>query len=258
MADLDAKDGFDITLNKSISSSFLVEKLKTLLSTQRFCSPPVLIIDLDGTLFDNYPRQLAIFRQLQLKYPQIQNMIPEENLFLEPQPYSILSIIQSHLTENDYPQSKTLMQKLTHEFYHLFLSNQYLAQDVSFRGAAAILHAITKMGIHIWYLTGRSQRNMKFGTLNSIKVAGFPLPARNSTVSLIMKPRKNMHDDEFRRIVFNSVPIDRRNSILGYVDNEAELCRIALEFFPSALIVHYHFTQAKKVPFDGLWMDQWL
>jgi len=257
MQDLDIKSYFDVSYQSHLSGQLLLQKLTKFLSERTIVGPPVFIVDLDGTIFDNNPRQIAVYRQLQIKYPILRSLIPEEKLFLVPFPYSILTIIQNHLSAISYPQIDSLMKKLTRDFYRMFLTNRYLAYDIPFEGAAEILQEMTKRGIHVWYLTGRSQRSMQSGTLMSLKLAGFPLPKKNSTVSLIMKPKKTMNDDQFRKIVFESVPPSRKESILGYIDNEAELCMIAAEYFPSALVVHFHSTQAKQIPISSHWMDRW-
>lgn len=247
----------NIKVNLLISGESLVKRLEKLIMEHNFHSTPIFIVDLDGTLFDNYPRQLEIYRKLENQFPQIRHIIPDEELFLNPPPYNLLSLIEKNLVRIHYSNIKTLMKKVSREFLKMFLSNQFLQQDTPFLGAAAVLQEISKMGINIWYLTGRSQRTMKNGTLMSLRTAGFPLPVKNSTVSLIMKPTKKMTDKSFRNIVFNSIPLNKRDSILGYLDNEAELCQLALNFFPSALIIHFQSTQANNIRFIGLSMNQW-
>jgi len=86
-------------------------------------------------------------------------------------------------------------------FWQLFLSDKFLHLDEPAEGSAQVLRDIRGNGVELFYLTGRHDEtgdSMRPGTETWLKENGFPAPDQNG-VSLCMKFRRKMEDEEFKR-----------------------------------------------------------
>lgn len=86
-------------------------------------------------------------------------------------------------------------------FFRVFLSERFLALDEPLAGAAETLHAWTREGRVLVYLTGRHDApgdSMRAGTLRWLEEHGFPVP-NGVDVRLMMKPRRPMQDIAHKR-----------------------------------------------------------
>ena len=118
---------------------------------------PVVIFDLDSTLFDVSPRTQAILDTF-LKLPHVQEQHPKE--------YSLLRTVQ--IQSGDWGlrqplekmgfQSTPDFHKTLREYWRQhFFSSQFLHHDQPYVGAIEYVTALQDIGAQIYYLTGRDQ-----------------------------------------------------------------------------------------------------
>lgn len=165
---------------------------------------PVAVLDLDGTLFNNWPRKLAIvheFARQIVGYSWIRDALL--GVTLKDLRYEFSDTFRGAI--NGRPEAETeaeaiesLIAKLDVFWKKEFLSDFYQRFDTPFPGAVAFTRSILESGIAILYLTGRDEPNMRTGLLESFQAHGFPTP-EDPQVRLIMKPHKDHKDLAFKR-----------------------------------------------------------
>ncbi len=189
----------------------------------------VVVFDLDSTVFDNRPRQARILREFgsSRKLEALAQCTASD---FDSGWDLRLAMRKCGLTEREadqiYPEAKEFWLKR-------FFTSPYCVDDVAIPGAPQFVKAVADAGAIVCYVTGRDE-GMKDGTLDAMRRCGFPLPGDH--VHLIMKPRPEMNDDQFKR------EAHRRISALGTViaafDNEPTHVNDYRRTFPDATVVH--------------------
>ncbi|MHA1734169.1 MAG: HAD family hydrolase [Promethearchaeota archaeon] len=212
------------------------------------------IFDLDGTLLDNIPRQLEIYRQLRTEgdFPV---PLPDIEPLLTGNEYSILS----HLPTAGAIPGKVL-SGVKRAFLSRFLANDYLRYDRPFPGAPKFVNSVLDMGYSVVYVTGRHHESetvsMRDGTLESLARFGFPTPDGDD-VRLVMKPKVAEKDLEFKVRVFTNWGEYSPAAPRVAFENDVEYCELLVKYFPRALVVRYKGAQRLERPFSGPVLSSW-
>jgi hypothetical protein len=200
--------------------------------------PPVLVLDLDGTLMDNRPRSIAILRDLgklwRDKHPEASTAIAqasEEKLaYLLSDSLRRLKIVEP-----------ALVAEATEYWRSRFFSDDDLRHDVALAGGVSFVRTCHARGATVVYLTGRDLPMMGLGTFASLRTLGYPLGVAG--VEIILKPDFNMADEAFKRMVCPTLA--RVGEVVASFDNEPANCNLFKEAFPHADIV---FVDTQHVP----------
>jgi hypothetical protein len=220
-------------------------------STQAQTQRPLVVFDLDGTLFDVSYRTLEILRRF-AEQKDIRQRFATELAMLE------------KLDPSDFKYS--LEQNLNHvgitrhsergaEFIHLaetlwfksFFRDEFVLFDRPYAGAADCVHWFLNQGAHIIYLSGRDVPNMSRGTLQALERDGFP--HNGPHVSMILKPDYNMDDLIFKRQSIET--IQSEGTVIAAFDNEPANVQLFIDQFPNAWSIHYKSAHAKPLPLSG-------
>ncbi len=200
--------------------------------------PPVLVLDLDGTLMDNRPRTAAILRDLgefwSDRHPaeaaSLRTAAPERLAYL-------LSDSLRRLDVRDGP----LVAEATEYWRSRFFTDDDLRHDTALAGAVGFVRACHAAGATVVYLTGRDLPMMGVGTFASLRSLGFPLGVAG--VEIILKPDAQMADEAFKRMV--APTLARVGEVVASFDNEPANCNLFLEAYAHADIV---FVDTQHVP----------
>ncbi len=189
---------------------------------------PWVALDLDGTLFDNRPRTLAILRAFALslreEVPELQQAV--QDVRIEQLQYSPSQAVAAlGLPHEDLPNRFMAFWR------DRFFTNAWQALDAVEDGAAAFAHALVDADLGVVYLTGRDRPGMMAGVLHGLDVHGFPLMTAQTQV--VLKPSFAMGDIEFKRQALGQ--LTRNGAVLGLVDNEPGIVNMALELVPDLL-----------------------
>lgn len=200
---------------------------------------PVVVFDLDATLYDNRPRTLEILMEYR-----------EQILDTRPEVAEALASLTSERI--DYLLSDTLrgcgitradvVADVTRFWHERFFTDAYCQHDAPVEGAPEYVRACHEAGAIIVYLTGRDLPGMLIGTVSSLRDCGFPIGVAGT--ELVLKPDANLPDEAFKR---GALPtLDRLGEIAAFFDNEPANTNLAKAMFVDATIV---LLETQRVPY---------
>jgi phosphoglycolate phosphatase-like HAD superfamily hydrolase len=196
---------------------------------------PVVLFDLDGTLFDNGPRSWQILYEFALSrghhtLSQKLNGMPKQLL-----PYSLREILaQVDATDPDLLQEAAVFWKKR------FFVDDYIRFDEPVRGAIQFVHRVYNEGATVVYFSGRDAPNMLVGTAQSLRTHGFPVGVPRAVITL--KETFEVEDLVFKRqaVAF----LNTLGEVVGTFDNEPANCNMFLEHWPHAVTAALATTHA--------------
>ncbi|MCB9595245.1 MAG: HAD family hydrolase [Sandaracinaceae bacterium] len=199
---------------------------------------PVIVFDLDATLFDNRPRTLEILHELREEVadedPEIANALL--GLELDKVHYLLTDTLKAC---NIYRAD--VVKNITQYWHERFFRDEYIACDVPLEGAPEYVRECYARGAVVCYLTGRDIPGMLVGTVAKLRDEGFPIAVAGT--ELILKPDEHMHDEAFKR---GALPtLSRVGEVTAFFDNEPANCNLAASLFPEATVVQ---LETQKVP----------
>jgi hypothetical protein len=191
---------------------------------------PQIVLDLDGTLFDNVPRTKRILldrvRRLfgdDSELAHTIEAIPETSF-----QYNPIDTLRSHGVADE-----ELLTRIREEWAEDFFGGDYLVHDQPLAGAVDAASSWWNAGAEINYLTGRHVPQMFLGTCRSLHDAGFPIGTIRT--QLLMKPIADADDVEFK---VGTVPaLRRKGSVVLLVDNDPRVLNPLSEAIPEAIPV---------------------
>ena len=174
---------------------------------------PVVVFDLDATLFDNRPRTLAIVREFAATLPASEHALASTlaTLQLEHMRYLVADALE--LVGVTDPK---VVKRVSSFWWARFFKDRYIKHDVPSPGAVAYAHACYDAGANLVYLTGRDLPGMLTGTVKKLRDEGFPYAVAGTQV--ILEPTIKMGDDEFKRVVLPTLA--RLGTPVAFFDNE--------------------------------------
>lgn len=192
---------------------------------------PLVVFDLDGTLYDNSHRTLRIFQEFAhthaRRYPAL--IAKLRSVALSDLAYRVSDSLAAIGFEDD-----ALAAEVTAFWKDRFFTSAYCYYDLPLAGAVELVRAVHAAGGVPTYLTGRDAPNMFQGTVGALQRDGFPIGP--VTTRTILKPRFEDEDHAFKRAVIDH--LQRVGCVVGAFDNEPGLCNLFKEHFPDATVVH--------------------
>lgn len=200
--------------------------LERVLETRASGEVPVVVFDLDDTLFSTQNRHLRIlgeFAASRAGGAQALASLPPGALR-----YSIKDTARAAGVTDE-----ALLRDLQAFWFERFFADEYLGADAPVPGAPAFVRSVIEAGGVVVYLTGRDE-TMREGTLQALEQAGFPAPD-GEAVRLILKPRFDAQDLAFKREAFETVAA--LGAVAAGFENEPAYLNAMLERFPRMLAV---------------------
>ena len=191
---------------------------------------PVVVFDLDATLFDNRPRTLAIVREFAASLPPSERALA---LTLQTLQLEHMRYLVSDALELVGVVDPKVVKRAASFWWARFFKDRYIKHDVPTPGAVAYAHACYDAGANLVYLTGRDLPGMLTGTVKKLRDTGFPYAVAGTQV--ILKPQIKMSDDEFKRGVLPN--LSRLGTPVAFFDNEPANCNSALELLTGSEVV---------------------
>ncbi len=190
--------------------------------------PAVVVLDLDGTVFDNGPRTWQIladfFEQESMGAERRQlSALPHVGL-----PYTHGDILAKARIDVDDATQKAILAFWKKRFF----SQEYQRFDVPLPGAVAFVRRLYDEGATVCYLTGRDDPGMGVGCLSSLHSFGFP--ASLMRTAMVLKPDFETPDLDFKRDALGF--IDQLGTVVASFDNEPGNCNLFAERWPQALV----------------------
>lgn len=200
---------------------------------------PLVVFDLDSTLFDNGPR----IHQILLEYATEQNLEPviEKLKGLEKTglPYGLPLIFDElHLFDQEHREGAKKY------WLERFFSDHYQQLDEPLLGAIQYVNLVHQTGATVIYLSGRDSPGMLVGCSASLRENGFPVGVANTT--LILKPNFEMTDLNFKQDALSY--INKLGEVVGTFDNEPANCNLFLKAWPEATHVWVDSNHTQGAP----------
>ena len=200
---------------------------------------PVVVFDLDATLYDNRPRTLEILMEYREdifeSHPDVAEALG--TVTAERIEYLLSDSLRGcGITRSD------IVQDVTRFWRERFFTDEYVQRDTTIDGAAEYVLACHDAGAIIVYMTGRDVPGMLLGTVASLRDSGFPIGVAG--IELVLKPDANLPDEAFKR---GALPtLERLGDMVAFFDNEPANCNLARAMFPDSLVV---LLETQRVPY---------
>lgn len=161
---------------------------------------PVVVFDLDHTLFDGRPRTLVILAEfaasVAAEQPNVARAIGRVAL------HDVAYLLRDTLANVGITDEATV--KAAEAYWKpRFFSDPYAQLDVPIAGAPAYVRDLWTRGAVVVYLSGRNADGMLVGTTTSLQKWGFPVGVRGTQV--VLKPRFDEPDDTFKKTSLDAI-----------------------------------------------------
>jgi len=192
---------------------------------------PVVIFDLDDTLFYSSSRSMIIFKEL-INSPRFKQRYTEQLLKIaqikeSKIQYSIKeTFLKSGITDENFINDALIFWKSK------FFTNDYVKEDTPVEGGREYVLRLRKLGAKIIYLTGRDN-TMRSGTIESLRDSGFPIDGVNSI--LITKEKFNIPDIDYKKSAFRK--IEKIGNVVAFFENEPKNSNAMIEYFQDGIAV---------------------
>lgn len=232
------------TQKKILKPNQILLQIKEL--TSQSSQKPLVVFDLDSTLFDVSPRLEKALIDISLT-PEFIQRFPEVNSYFR----NIKTL------RNDWGFIKVLRRAgVDHNHYELFdyireawikrfFSNEYIHFDVPYEGASFFVNQLHKMQVPIAYLTGRDVARMEKGSREVLLKWDFPL--NEDSAKLVLKPHKDMDDAQFKCDWFKSLNFSEYSKVYLF-ENEPVNINLIKKEIPNVEMVFFDSTHSGKEP----------
>lgn len=187
---------------------------------------PVVIFDLDGTLYDNRPRTLRIVHALAASLPPDHDRDAAVLRALGP------ADLRYRLEDTLRPLgvSEDVIALAKKRWFGRFFTDTACSDDVPVRGAAPFVQRCFVRGATVVYLTGRDIPGMLVGTVRTLRDDGFPIG--QPRVELVLKPTFEEDDTGFKRRMLD--PMSELGVVVATFENEPGNCNLFHHRWPAS------------------------
>lgn len=195
---------------------------------------PVVILDLDSTLYEVKPRTHRILTEWAdsedaLQHTPVRKVF--QKLTLPQVGYSVRDTFDHlKLCQNENAGAVDSVRRF---WTSRFFTSQYLPYDHAYAGSPEFAQKLYDLGAHLVYLTGRDEPGMGHGTRENLVRDGFPLNVPRTTTML--KPERKMDDLVHKK---RATEILRQfGNVVASFENEPLNVVSFSEIFPEAMHV---------------------
>jgi hypothetical protein len=202
---------------------------------------PQIILDLDGTLFNNVPRSKRVLLDAARELFGPESLVTTSIAAIDEEvfEYNPIDTVRKRGVADE-----TALTALREEWARRFFGSAYLAHDVPLEGSVEAARRWWETGAELDYLTGRHVPEMVLGTCRSLHAAGFPIGTIRT--QLLMKPVFDMNDVAYKVEV---VPFLRRKGpIVLIVDNDPRVLNALCAEAPEAVAVMVRTLHPSNAP----------
>lgn len=186
---------------------------------------PIALIDIDSTILDTGPRNMAILREAGEIFPSMEDLL--STLTTEELGWNLPDAVADRAGMNDDERAR-----LWSFWRDRFFRNEYLHFDEPYPGAAGFLNFLEARGLRLIYLTGRDRPNMSRGTVESF--IRYQLPFADED-DFIFKPSQNELDLVFKERAL--LEIEARGDVVLALENEPANANRMQRRFSRALVM---------------------
>jgi len=190
---------------------------------------PLVVFDLDSTLFTTGPRNLRILREFAAqraeRWPEVRSIVA--TLADADMGWGVGKCLLERGVDDP-----SMLRELRSFWYQRFFTDEYLACDLPVPGAVEFVNACHDHGALVYYLTGRHLGGMEVGTVRALGAHGFPYWRGRCVLHL--KPSFEMSDRAFKDDALADVR-SYHGRVVATFENEPGNANAFLRAFPEAL-----------------------
>jgi hypothetical protein len=202
-------------------------------------TPPVVVFDLDGTLFDNGPRTWRILQEVLQQRGDEAALAKLQALAPTRLPYLLRDTLERAGIYSD-----ELLHEARAHWEKRFFTDDVQLLDQPLAGAHHLVDELWAAGATIVYLSGRDVPNMLVGVAQSLRQHKFPVGCVRT--SIILKPAFHIEDVAFKR---DALPfIDTMGEVVAAFDNEPANCNLFAHHWPRASSFFLRTSHAPNPP----------
>jgi hypothetical protein len=203
---------------------------------------PMVIFDLDGTIFDNRSRIMQILKEYS----------DQELKAVRPQAAAALNtltipLVKYRLTDTLTAagvQESAVINNAAVFWSQRFFQDEYLKYDTTTPGAVNFVRTLYSSGARIVYLTGRDAPRQLMGTVKSLRDNGFPIGIQGT--ELIMKPTAQTQDAIFKQQVTNY--LRHYGKVIATFDNEPANANVFRRAFAESICFLFDAPHSPNAP----------
>lgn len=198
-------------------------------------SLPIVIVDIDDTLFDRRPRWMKILADLLTDESGDTPLTDEHRaLIAKIKPRTMTRDLEASLRATGLADENVLSW-LVERVNTLAGQDRYLMFDLPTPGATEFIKGLSTAGSMTVYLGGeRLKDEATFGTERAISMFELPAP-RGEVGALFMRDRTDQTEMEFKRELVG--PIAEAGTVIAVFENEPEAANLMNDAFPEAEVV---------------------
>lgn len=191
---------------------------------------PMVIFDLDSTLFSTAPRNWKILQEFAAVNSQHAGL---QAALRQMSPECMGWNVHEDLRRFGLAD-ENLLQELKKFWFSRFFTDEYVLIDSPLPGAVEFAEACHERGAMLYYLTGRHVGGMEQGTARALVEKGFPFWRGRCVLHL--KPSFEMNDRAFKDDALADIR-SYYGEVVASFENDPSNANMFLKAFPAAL--HY-------------------
>ncbi len=196
---------------------------------------PVLLLDLDSTLYEVAPRTHAIILDwTKTAHPFSKEIVQKLSQIEHTRVgYSLRDTFENMGLDLNQPDVIKAWEDLKTFWTARFFTNEYLSYDKPYPGAVHFAQKAHDLGVFLVYLTGREETPMIAGTIKNLERDGFPW--NTGRTSLLMRPSHIASDLEHKTLAIEKVK--QTGTLVASFENEPQNLVALFKAFPEGLHV---------------------
>ncbi len=200
---------------------------------------PIVVFDLDSTLFSTAERNLRILHEFAEEHEEAHPILREivATVGLEDMGWNIYESLEDRGMSNP-----GVIEALKTYWFECFFTDDYCFTDAPTAGAPEYVTRIHSAGALIYYLSGRHVGGMELGTVRSLKEHGFPYWRGRCAVHL--KPSFEMEDRAFKDEALNDIR-SYHGHVVATFENEPGNANMFRAAFPDG---HHYLLETVNAP----------
>ena len=187
---------------------------------------PVVVFDLDSTLFHTGPRNLRILLDFVAaradRWPDLPELVA--GLSADDMGWNVHDCLAKRGMRD-----REVLEALRDWWLERFFTDEYVVLDEPVSGAPAYVERVHERGALVYYLSGRHVGGMEAGTVRSLKKHGFPFWRGRCAIHL--KPSFEMADRAFKDDALADIR-SYRGRVVATFENEPGNANMFLHAFP--------------------------
>lgn len=198
--------------------------------------PPVLLLDLDSTLYEVGPRSYEILKEWMATPSSREFSKVRDQLAQLKHSHVGYSLKDTFANIGLNIKDSSVVDALKHAkafWSERFFTSDYLRHDVAYEGAAKFAQNAYEAGADLIYLTGRDEPGMGKGTRARLIQDGFPFDRPRT--HLLLKKASHLDDLDHKQKAADY--IQRTGSLVASFENEPPNLVALAEIFPAAMHV---------------------